>query len=79
MFRISGSSIASIAFRMNLGLTYGREVQDPVFRRLWAEPRNSYTVIVSATVPIFDRGERRLRVQAQQHSVQRARLSIEEA
>ena len=44
------------AFRMNLGLTYGREVQDPRFQSLWTDPRNSYTVEVSATVPIWDWG-----------------------
>jgi outer membrane protein TolC len=60
------------AFRMNLGITYGREVQDPLFQRLWATPRNSYTVNVSATVPIFDWGERRMRIQAQQYSIERA-------
>ena len=60
------------AFRMNLGITYGREVQDPLFQGLWATPRNSYTVNVSATVPIFDWGERRMRIQAQQYSIERA-------
>lgn len=67
------------AFRMNLGLTYGREVQDPRFQNLWEDPRNSYTVEVNATVPIWDWGERRHRIQAQQFSLDRARLSEEQA
>jgi len=63
------------AFRMNLGLTYGREVQDPRFQSLWSDPRNSYTVAVNATVPIWDWGERKHRIQAQQFSLDRATLS----
>lgn len=66
------------AFRMNLGLTYGREVQDPRFQNLWTDPRNSYTVEVNATVPIWDWGERRHRIQAQQFSLDRAKLSEEQ-
>jgi outer membrane protein TolC len=66
------------AFRMNLGVTYGREVQDPRFQNLWTDPRNSYTVEVNATVPIWDWGERRHRVQAQMFSLDRARLSEEQ-
>jgi outer membrane protein len=67
------------AFRMNLGLTYGREVQDPRFQNLWTEPRNSYTVEVSGTVPIWDWGQRRHRIQAQQYNLDRSLLSQEQA
>lgn len=67
------------AFRMNLGLTYGREMQDPRFQKLWAEPRNSYTVELNATIPIWDWGQRRHRIQAQQFSLDRANLSEEQA
>jgi outer membrane protein len=66
------------AFRMNLGVTYGREVQDPRFQNLWNDPTNSYTVEVNATVPIWDWGERKHRVQAQQYSLDRATLSEEQ-
>src|SRR5690606_10969162 len=66
------------AFRMNLGLTYGREVQDPRFQSLWSEPRNSYTVEVTATVPIWDWGQRKHRIQAQQFSLDRAIMSEEQ-
>ena len=68
----------SNAFRMNLGVTYGREVQDPRFQNLWNDPTNSYTVEVNATVPIWDWGERKHRVQAQQFSLDRATLSEEQ-
>jgi outer membrane protein TolC len=67
------------SFRMNLGFTYGREVQDPLFRNLLREPRNSYTFDVTATVPIWDWGERSHRIRASQYSLDRTRLSIEEA
>jgi outer membrane protein len=67
------------AFRMDVGVTYGREMQDPRLQGLWAEPRNSYTVDVRATVPILDWGERRLRIEAQHYALQRAELAVEEA
>src|SRR5690606_3078017 len=51
------------SFRVNLRFTYGREVQDPRFENLWTEPRNSYTVNVNATIPIWDWGERKHRIQ----------------
>jgi outer membrane protein len=66
------------AFRMNLGVTYGREVQDPRFQNLWTEPRNSYTVEMTATIPIWDWGQRQHRIQAQQFSLDRAKLSEEQ-
>jgi outer membrane protein TolC len=67
------------SFRMNLELTYGREMQDPRFGNLWQEPRNSYTVHVSGFIPIWDWGERRHRVRAQQYSLERTDLEVEEA
>ena len=66
------------SFRVNLGFTYGREVQDPRFRNLLREPRNSYTFDVTATVPIWDWGERSHRIRASQYSLDRTMLSIEE-
>lgn len=65
-------------FRLNLELTYGREMQDPVLRELMNDPANSYTVGVSGYVPIWDWGARGARVQAQRLSLERVRLSIEE-
>lgn len=66
------------AFRLNVELTYGREMQDPSFDGLWSDPRNSYTVGVSGTLPIWDWGERRARVEAQEIVLQRTDLSIEQ-
>ena len=66
-------------FRMNVGFTYGREMQDPLFRNLLSEPRNSYTLDVTARVPIWDWGQRGHRIQAQAHSLERSRLSVEQA
>ncbi|HWV58115.1 MAG TPA: TolC family protein, partial [Longimicrobiales bacterium] len=66
-------------FRVDLELTYGREVQDPRFERLWQDPRNSYTVNVEAYVPIWDWGERDHRIAAQRISLERAELQIAEA
>lgn len=65
-------------FRLNLEVTYGREMQDPVLRELMDDPSNSYTVGVSGYVPIWDWGARRQRVHAQRLSLERVRLSIEE-
>jgi len=65
-------------FRLNLEVTYGREMQDPVLRDLMDDPSNSYTVGVSGYVPIWDWGARSARVQAQRLSLERVRLSIEE-
>ena len=67
------------SFRVDLNFTYGREVQDPRFSNLWFEPRNSYTFDVNATVPIWDWGERKHRIQAQLFSLERSELQIEEA
>ena len=65
-------------FRLNLEVTYGREMQDPVLRGLMNDPSNSYTVGVSGYVPIWDWGARRSRVQAERLDLERTLLSIEE-
>lgn len=66
------------SFRMNVGVTYGREMQDPQFDHLWREPRNSYTVDLTATIPIWDWGQRRRRIEADEFQIQRTRLQEEE-
>ncbi|MEX2283594.1 MAG: TolC family protein [Gemmatimonadota bacterium] len=66
------------SFRVNLELTYGREVQDPRFENLWTRPRNSYTINVDAQVPLWDWGERKHRIRADQYSLQRTDLSIQQ-
>lgn len=67
------------SFRLDLALSYGREMQDPRFQHLWGEPRNSYTVKVNGYVPLWDWGARRNRVQAQQYSIEQTDLRMEEA
>jgi outer membrane protein len=67
------------SFRMNVGLTYGREMQDPRFQHLWTEPSNSYTLNVSGYIPLWDWGERKHRIQAQRYSLEQTDLQIEEA
>ncbi|MEX0894045.1 MAG: TolC family protein [Gemmatimonadota bacterium] len=67
------------AFRMDLNMTYGREVQDPRFDNLWERPRNSYTVNVDAYVPIWDWGQRDYRLQAERYNLERLELRVEEA
>lgn len=67
------------AFRMDVGLTYGREMQDPAFENIWTEPRNSYTVNVSGYIPLWDWGQREHRVQASRYNMERTELQIEEA
>jgi outer membrane protein TolC len=65
--------------RLNLRMSYGREVRDDAFGRLWVDPENSYTINVSAFLPLWDWGERRARVQAQEVGLEQMRLRIEEA
>ena len=67
------------SFRVDLELTYGREMQDPRFGELWEEPSNSYTVGVRAYVPIWDWGERRERVRAEEIGLEQTALYMEEA
>ena len=66
------------SFRVNVEMTYGREMQDPRFAGIWEEPSNSYTVGVNAYLPIWDWGERKQRIQAEQIRLQQTELYIEE-
>ncbi|MFC1660720.1 TolC family protein [Gemmatimonadota bacterium] len=67
------------SFRMDLSFSYGREMYEPEFQRLWEEPENSYTVNVDAYLPIWDWGERNARVAASRISLEQTHLRIEEA
>jgi len=66
------------AFRVDLEMSYGREVQDERFQNLWTEPTNSYTVEVSAYIPIWDWGERSERVAASRIGLDQTALRMEE-
>lgn len=67
------------SFRLDLELSYGREMQDPRLQHLWGEPRNSYTVRLNGYVPIWDWGAREHRTRAQEYSLEQTDLRLEEA
>ena len=66
-------------FRMDLGFSYGREAQDPIFDQIWADPSNSYTIDVNAYLPIWDWGERSSRIEGSRIALDQSRLRREEA
>jgi outer membrane protein len=65
-------------FQMNLNMSYGRERRDEEFKNLWVDPDNSYTVNVTADVPLWDWGERRARLASSEIGIQQTLLRIEE-
>lgn len=66
-------------FRMDLAFSYGREAQNPIFDRIWADPTNTYTVDVNAYLPIWDWGERSSRIAASRIGLDQTRLRIDQA
>lgn len=66
-------------FRVDLALSYGREKRDEIFDRLWVRPDNSYTLDVNASLPVWDWGARKARLEAGRIGIEQARLRIEEA
>jgi outer membrane protein len=65
-------------FQMNLNMSYGRERRDEEFNNLWVDPDNSYTMNVTADVPLWDWGERRSRLASSEIGIQQSLLRIEE-
>ncbi|MCJ7628235.1 MAG: TolC family protein, partial [Longimicrobiales bacterium] len=65
-------------FQMNLNMSYGRERLDEEFKNLWVDPDNSYTVNVTAAIPLWDWGERKARLASSEIGIQQTLLSIEE-
>lgn len=65
-------------FELDLSLSYGREMQDEVFGQIWDEPENTYTVDVAGSLPIWDWGERKARIEASRLNVDQSQLRIEE-
>jgi outer membrane protein TolC len=63
---------------MNLSMSYGRERRDELFDRLWVDPDNSYTLTVSAFLPVWDWGERKARIASGEIGIQRYQLQMEE-
>jgi outer membrane protein TolC len=66
------------AFRMNLRFSYGRERRDEFFDNIWVDPDNSYTIDVTAYLPIWDWGERKARIQASEIGLEQTRLRREQ-
>lgn len=65
--------------QVDVELTYGREMQDPVFEHMWARPTNTYTVGVNGEIPIWDWGERKYRIQAAEIELRQTDLRREQA
>ena len=65
-------------FQMNLNMSYGRERRDEEFSNLWVDPDNSYTMNVSADIPLWDWGERKARLASSEIGIQQTLLRIEE-
>jgi outer membrane protein TolC len=66
------------AFRLSLNMSYGRERRDDYFDHLWQNPDNSYTINVSADLPIFDGGERKARIASSEIGIEQTRLFLEQ-
>lgn len=67
------------SFQLDVELTYGREMRDPIFGNLWMAPSNTYTIDVNASIPIWDWGERDARIESARISLDRALLRIDQA
>jgi outer membrane protein TolC len=65
-------------FQLDLNMSYGRERRDEEFGNLWVDPDNSYTVNVTADIPLWDWGERKARLASSEIGIQQTRLRIEE-
>jgi outer membrane protein TolC len=65
-------------FQLDLNMSYGREKRDEEPGNLWVRPDNSYTVNVTADVPLWDWGERKARLASSEIGIQQTHLRIEE-
>ncbi len=59
-------------------MSYGRERQDDYFDHLWQDPDNSYTINVTAFLPIFDAGGRKARIASSEIGIEQTRLFVEQ-
>ncbi len=64
--------------QIDVRLTYGREMQDPIFQQMWGDPTNTYTIDVNGRIPIWDWGERKYRIQAAEVGLRQTDLRREE-
>ena len=72
------SQKARNAFHLNLEVTYGLEKKNHRYRSLWDDFENSNSITLNAYVPIWDGGERRARIEAEELGVKQSMLRIEE-
>lgn len=66
------------AFHLNIEMTLGLEKNEDHYQGMWEEYDNSYSVSISAYIPIWDWGRRKAWVGAEKVNVKRAELNIEE-
>ncbi len=64
---------------MNLNFSYGREAADSYFRNVFGDPTNTYSIDVTASIPIWDGGERRERIASSEINLEQTDLRIEQA
>jgi len=66
------------SFHLNLEATYGLEKQEDRFQSIWERYDNSNSVTLNAYLPIWDWGQRKARIQAEQLDVKQQELNIDE-
>ncbi|MBW7996549.1 MAG: TolC family protein [Candidatus Glassbacteria bacterium] len=66
------------AFHVNLEMTYGLENIDDQFGNIWNDYDDSYSVSLQAYVPLWDWGRRKARIDANEITLKKTELSIEE-
>lgn len=66
------------SFRMDVELSYGREMDGARLREVWDQPRNSYEVAVNARLPIWDWGAGDAQIEAAMIGLEQTELRMEE-
>ena len=66
------------AFHMDLEMTLGLENNEDRYQAMWDKYDNSYSVSISAYVPIWDWGRRKANIEAEKINLKRSELYIEE-
>ncbi|MFH1069733.1 MAG: TolC family protein [Candidatus Glassbacteria bacterium] len=66
------------AFHFNLEMTYGLERKEDQFAQVWDDYDGSYSVSVSAYVPLWDWGRRKARIDGYRMALKKTELYIEE-
>ncbi len=66
------------AFHLELNMTYGLEKNHDRYQAMWEEYNNSYSISLSAYIPIWDWGRRESRIEAERIGLRQRELSIEE-